>query len=213
MKLYLDTISGSITNLGPGIRIGLWVEGCSLRCPGCMTPELFYRRTASAQEVGEVFKRILEMAPLHEGITVSGGEPFEQAEALFELAHMIREKTALDLLCYSGYTLNEIMAGTESMRALLSCLDILIDGRFEQPAFNRKLWRGSDNQIMHLLSPRAQKYKDFVKAEYPDRRPMHVGFTDEGKLRLVGIPARGFFHGFHQQALKQGVKLSRKFAT
>ena len=207
MKLYVEALSPFVTNLGPGKRIGIWVQGCSLRCPGCISPELSERKASSAREVGEIVQEILRLSRGHDGITISGGEPFEQARPLAQLARLVRQKTNLDILVYSGYTIADIRKGGPTMRSLLSSIDILIDGRFEVKISNSKLWRGSDNQRMHLLTARAQQYAKYVDARYRDRRPVHIETTREGKLRIIGIPSRGFVRSFQEGVSKHGLKL------
>ncbi len=212
VQLYVDSLVGSVTNLGPGRRIALWVQGCTLGCPGCMTPELFGRREADATAVSGVAAAIGALAPGHDGLTVSGGEPFQQAAALAVLLQQVRASTDLDVMVYSGYTIEEIRAGNAAMGRLLAQVDILVDGRFQVEAGNRKLWRGSDNQRIHLLTPRAERYRPLVDGEYEDRRPLHVHWTPAGELRIVGIPARGFVAAFRQRMAGQGIALRRRGA-
>jgi anaerobic ribonucleoside-triphosphate reductase activating protein len=207
MRLYVETISPFVSNLGPGKRIGIWVQGCSLHCPGCISPELAERKASSAREVDNIAHEISELAHGHDGITISGGEPFEQAGPLARLVRLVRQTTNLDILVYSGYSIEDIRAGSCAMRSLLSSIDILIDGRFEVETPNTKVWRGSDNQRMHLLTARAQQYARYADARYRGRRPVHVETTREGKLRIIGIPSRGFVHSLQKKIIAHGLKL------
>ena len=84
--------------------------------------------------------------PLTDGVTFSGGEPFAQAEDCIKIAKAVREK-GLNIWAYSGWTFEQLLAGTPAQRELLSLCDVLVDGPFilEQRSLNLK-WRGSTNQ-------------------------------------------------------------------
>jgi anaerobic ribonucleoside-triphosphate reductase activating protein len=211
MTLYLDAMSTGVTNLGPGRRICIWVQGCTLACRGCMTPELFQRHPASAVQVKELALRIIALAPGHDGLTVSGGEPFQQVEPLRRLLRMIRRHTSLDIMVYSGYTLEEIQAAGGSGVRLLAELDLLMDGRFVLEKTNRKLWRGSDNQRLHLLTPRAERYRWAAEASHGDQRTLHCEIASDGRLRIIGIPERGFSAQLSALAKERGLRLRRGF--
>lgn len=209
MRLYLAWICQPVTNLGPGKRTGLWVQGCSRRCPGCMSPELSVPNSGNLLNVEEVFAEILKTAPKSNGITISGGEPFEQAAPLAELCLLVKKFTSLDIMIYSGYTIDEIRAGTGDMNLLLQAADILIDGSYRQELPTQKLWRGSDNQKIYLLSSRAQKYKEFVNAEYGSNRQLQLEMNSDGKIIIIGIPTRGFFKKFNTLIERRGIQLKR----
>ncbi len=143
---------------GPGRRFALWVQGCSLRCAGCCNPEMFSADKGGAlHDVAALVERVLAVADL-EGISVLGGEPFEQPEALVVLCRALRE-AGRSVMIYSGFTLAELR-GKQSphVDALLGQVDLLVDGRFEQtkPESTRR-WIGSTNQTLHFLSPRYSK--------------------------------------------------------
>jgi len=205
--IYIDRISYPITNLGPGRRIGIWVQGCSRHCQGCMSPHARIRKPENLQPVDSIVTKILSVAGDFDGVTISGGEPFEQAEALTRLLKIIRARSDLDVLVYTGYTLDEIKNGSNAMKKLLDQIDILIDGPFAEHLPNTKLWRGSDNQEMHLLTPRSQKYQRFVHAKYRGKRQLQIEITRENELRITGIPDRNFFKNFSKKINNRGIHL------
>jgi len=190
MEIFVADVQSGITTLGPGRRIVVWTEGCSLACPGCISPELFSRRPTSRRRLGALVEEIVAKAGGHDGLTVSGGEPFQQSVAVAALVRAVRRTTPLDVLLYSGYTLEEIKQASGPMRVLLREIDMLIDGRFVTDESNCKIWRGSDNQRMHLLTPRAARYADVANSDYSATRGMHVVATHDGGVRIVGIPRR-----------------------
>lgn len=210
MELYLSHILYPITNLGPGKRIGIWVQGCSLACPGCMTPELFQRNEKNKRNVIQIFNELNAIAPEYTGITISGGEPFEQASALLQLLNLIYHRTELDVTVYTGFTIYEILSGSQKGLALLSKIDILIDGRFKTDFPNKKVWRGSDNQHMYLLSKRAEKYKSFANAKYHNNRKLSIFIEPDGTFRIIGIPERHFTSRFRNLSKHKGLEISKR---
>lgn len=138
---------------GPGKRFALWVQGCTLHCPGCCNPEMFAPdKGGRFVDTGELAKTILS-TPGIEGISVLGGEPFQQPQALAEVCTLVRAG-GLSVMIYTGYTLAELKAQPTSP-ALLAAADLLVDGRYDQTKpEKRRRWIGSSNQVMHFLTPR-----------------------------------------------------------
>ena len=102
---------------GPGLRLAVFVQGCSHRCPGCHNPQTHDPQGGAVRDTGEVI-RLMDANPLLDGITLSGGEPFEQAAACLALARAARER-GLSVWAYSGYTLEALQQG--GTRTLMSC--------------------------------------------------------------------------------------------
>jgi len=139
---------------GPGRRFALWVQGCTLNCPGCCNPEMFADRGGELVEPAALAARIAA-TPGIEGLSVLGGEPFQLAAAVAELCRAVRA-AGLSVMVYSGYTLEELRAlPGEGPAALLAQVDLLADGRYrrELPETRRR-WLGSSNQSLHFLTPR-----------------------------------------------------------
>ncbi len=207
MNIYLSRIIPAITSLGPGKRIGLWVQGCSLGCKGCMSPELTSRQKQSRIRVQEAVQEILSLAPGHTGITVSGGEPFEQPQALAILLKMIRRHSVLDVLVYSGFSIEQIRSGNSAMQDLLEQADVLIDGPYRRDLPTQKLWRGSANQGMHILSRRARYYQKFMEKKYCAERPLQIVMDKECGLHIIGIPEPGLLDHLESRMQKRGIIL------
>lgn len=197
--------------LGPGKRLILWVRGCPLACPGCMTPELW--ENGASNQHREVDELATVLAPLLrglDGLTVSGGEPTLQAPALTALIQHLRQMEgleSLEVMSYSGFTLEELAERGPEVAAYLGELDILIDGRFEQNAGNTKQWRGSDNQRVHLLSARAQRHAAIIDAEMPENRPLQLQMLGAQGFRLIGIPKRGDLAAYRAAMNQAGIKV------
>ncbi len=131
---------------GPGFRYVLFVQGCPHHCHGCHNPESWAFDAGYDMTVNEVFEDICGR-PWLRGVTFSGGEPFEQVPALLDLAKNIKG-AGLTLMSYSGYTLEELEARHDKATdELLSMLDILVDGRYDEKLRNLTLvYCGSENQ-------------------------------------------------------------------
>ncbi len=185
-KIYLDLVHFPVFTLGIGRRIGIWLQGCSLKCEGCIAVHAWERDEASRTTVGAVLQEILSYAgPSRFGITVSGGEPFDQHHALFTLLTMLRENGFEDVMVYSGYDFAHLETKYPETLALI---DVLVDGRFERGRATDSAWKGSDNQNMFLLTQNANlrlKYLVYMRS----RKNKTLQVVEKGaKLYIIGIP-------------------------
>ncbi len=137
---------------GPGLRAVLWMQGCSIGCPGCFNPAT-HREGGRQASVDALSTELLEVPGL-EAITLSGGEPFEQATGLAELLRRLKAaRPALSTLAFTGFTLERLRsagapAGAE---ALLAELDLLVDGPYLVKRASQRPWRASANQRLWVL--------------------------------------------------------------
>lgn len=133
---------------GPGIRYTIFVQGCPHHCEGCHNPQTHDFDGGRVVALDNILEEI-KKNPLLSGVTFSGGEPFCQAEVLTELGKKIKD-TGLNLVCYSGYTFEELLKLAKTKPAVLELLkltDILIDGKFVLAEKSLMLkFRGSRNQ-------------------------------------------------------------------
>lgn len=131
---------------GPGIRCAVFVQGCPHACEGCHNPQTHDFTGGTDTDVDTLLATICKH-PFVKAVTLSGGEPFCQAEALAELAVALRAK-GYDIMAFSGFTFEQLLAMEQpAVRTVLEQLSILIDGRFEQQNRDISLrFRGSSNQ-------------------------------------------------------------------
>jgi len=149
---YADLRPIDVAN-GPGIRVSLFVSGCTHRCKECFNPETWDFGYGSPFTEEEVSAILTHLAPAHiRGLSLLGGEPFEpeNQSAVLRLVRRVREVYPdKDVWCYSGYlyeALREGKVGSHS-RALLEQLDVLVDGPFVIEKKDLSLrFRGSSNQ-------------------------------------------------------------------
>ena len=133
---------------GPGLRCVVFVQGCPHHCPGCQNPQTWpFDGDAEVVTPSQIRDRIVA-TELDTGVTFSGGEPFAQADALADLADLLRPR--YDIACYTGYVFEALLKKAEEepgVRRLLERIDILVDGPFVQARRDRLLlFRGSGNQ-------------------------------------------------------------------
>lgn len=133
---------------GPGWRFVVFSQGCRHNCEGCHNPQTHDFNGGYMSDVDRIIGEI-KKDPLLKGVTLSGGDPFEQAENFSVLAKEVHA-LGLDVVTYTGYTFEQLYKGmekNEGWRHLLSETDILIDGKFilAEKSLNCK-FRGSTNQ-------------------------------------------------------------------
>ena len=182
MKLRVFKILKHTKVEGPETRYCIWVQGCSRHCKGCQAVHTWSHSGGKLYNTEAVIKDILYQTGI-EGVTFLGGEPFEQAEALGEIAFAAKE-AGLGVLCFSG-GLIEDLSKDEKNKKLLENTDLLIDGAFEIDKLDySRPWCGSSNQRYHFLTDRYneeifKKYKNKVEMNiYPDGTVFMNGMGD-----------------------------------
>lgn len=152
---YADIKQYDVAN-GPGVRVSIFVSGCTHHCKNCFNEETWdfnYGKPFTSSEIDLVLKYL--KPDYVAGLSVLGGEPFEPSnqEGLLPLLQAVRENyPEKNVWCYSGYLFDKQIVGemcveSDVTRQMLSCIDILVDGRFVEEKKNLKLrFRGSENQ-------------------------------------------------------------------
>ena len=147
------TIKWADVSNGPGVRVSLFVSGCTHCCPGCFNPEAWDFQYGQPFTQAEEDKILAALSPAHmKGLSLLGGEPFEpqNQRAVLELVRAVRARfPEKDIWCYSGYlfeSLRDSQVG-EYSQELLKELDVLVDGPFVLEKKDLSLrFRGSSNQ-------------------------------------------------------------------
>lgn len=172
--------------LGPGVRSVVWVQGCPLRCAGCLAPESLATEGGQLVEIEELAQRLLGLEPRVDGVTFSGGEPFAQAAQLTALSDRLRaDDPDLSLMAFSGWTYEWLQRrGSFDQHALLSRLDVLVDGPYVAARHAPLRWRGSSNQRLHVLSGR-HRLEDFGPDESAG---VELEVLADASVGFVGVP-------------------------
>jgi anaerobic ribonucleoside-triphosphate reductase activating protein len=189
VRIYLSRLHFPITTLGPGARVGIWFQGCSIRCPGCISADTWAERRGETT-VGEALDAIEPWLTVADGVTISGGEPFDQPESLEMLLRGIRRRSSVDVLVYSGHTYEKLRSPLIRMSGLI---DALISDPFELNTSQTLPLRGSDNQRLHAITALGrEKFARYCSVSLNETRALDVMFDEEtGAVWLAGIPDRG----------------------
>ena len=148
-------ISASRAN-GPGLRAVIWFQGCTLGCRGCFNHDTHDLGGGYLTDTALLADELLARRSRVEGVTISGGEPFQQAEALLDLLRRL-DGSGLSSLVFSGYSRRELQLHPLG-QAILGCVDVLIAGRYVAARHLGRGLLGSANQRIYLLTPRYTRH-------------------------------------------------------
>lgn len=191
MNISINKAHFPVTVLGPGRRIGIWVQGCSIECKACVSRDTWAQDAGKAMRVADLLAWCEQVSGnVLDGVTISGGEPFEQAAALAQLLRGLarwrgRRGLDFDILCYSGYPLATLRS---RHAALLDRLDAVIAEPYVDALPSEHPWCGSANQKLTALSKRGQRR--YASAPDPAGKRIQA-LADGPRIWYVGIPARG----------------------
>jgi len=201
MQIRISRLHFPVTTLGPGQRIGIWFQGCSIHCPGCISADTWATNTGRTT-VESVLAHVSPWLSAADGITVTGGEPFDQPEALAALLAALRRRTPADILVYSGYPAAQLAPDLEQAQGLI---DALISEPFELHTAHSRPLRGSDNQRLHCLTPLGrERFSQYERPLADHDKSMDVMFDGDGTVWFAGIPVRGDFQRLQQLLIDQG---------
>lgn len=206
MQISLSRIHFPVTTLGPGKRIGIWFQGCSLRCKGCLSPDTWEKKTESTS-VDALIQQIQPWFAFADGITISGGEPFEQPEALYALLIVLRQQFTGDIFIYSGYHWNEIELQVTKMSGLI---DALMSGRYQTETTQSLMLRGSDNQQLHCLTAMGSaRFSAFDRSVTEEDKVLDLSMDSQGLIYLTGIPQKGDMARLREVLAQQDIQLKQ----
>ncbi|MDP4147317.1 MAG: anaerobic ribonucleoside-triphosphate reductase activating protein [Bacillota bacterium] len=133
---------------GPGLRRVIFAQGCKHKCKGCFNEDTHSLEGGEFMNMDDIIEDIKDN-PFLKGVTFSGGDPWEQADKFSYMAPNIKA-LGLNIWCYTGYTFEYILENKDKRAGwneLLSNIDVLVDGKFEEDKYSANLrYRGSENQ-------------------------------------------------------------------
>lgn len=206
--MYIARMLFPVKNLGPGERLGIWVSGCKRNCRGCANPELRVQKPEQQISIGAV-KKIFNMLPKPPaGITITGGEPFEQANELADLCEWLSNTICDDILVYTGYKLQQLKdKHDDNVERLLSQIAALVDGEYVEELNKGNRIKGSENQALHVF--REQYRADFTSLDIisEGKRVVQSFLSCDGSIIATGFEKSNFnaeFSGALQDAVHGG---------
>ncbi len=191
--LRISRIHFPVQVLGPGERIGVWVQGCDLACHGCMARDTWAADGGVELDVSQVIERMLSNVGDTEvdGITISGGEPFDQPDGLRALLEQLpsrlrrRQRREVDVLVYSGHSWGHLQ---DRHRDILELADAVIPEPFDSAQMPGGRWRGSANQPLMVLSELGrERFGAPSAADDPSAPTMQVAVDEDG-VWMIGVP-------------------------
>jgi len=146
-SIHLFSLYHESTVDGPGKRTVIQFAGCSIRCPDCYVPETHERANGKLTPIAQILKEIEKRSGEHDGVTILGGEPFDQVNGLEKLVISLKNRN-YHLTIYTGYTLDSLLERKSyNIRNILAHTDLLIEGAFKKELTkNAGEYRGSSNQ-------------------------------------------------------------------
>jgi len=197
--VFLNRIHHPVTTLGYGSRIGVWFQGCSIHCPGCLVPDTWV--AGEEHRVGlESVQRALEpLLAQSDGITISGGEPFDQTEPLLGLLRWAKGRFEGDILVYSGYSENRLR---RVCPAAFHLADVLVVGPYKDGMPDTRPFVGSANQRLLLLT-------ELARERYRKPESLIGGFGVDfldNEILLAGVPRKGFMNELRYRLARVGLE-------
>ena len=166
---------------GPGIRLCIWVQGCSKNCPGCCNPETHDYSKGEEMRTEEIVSLILKHRTEIEGVSISGGEPLDQREELLEILRYVREETDLSMIIWTGYTKTELVK-MQLLEELSKLVDLIIVGPYVKELHKPEGMRGSSNQEYLFFS---QRYNEEDLGSIPNAEVIF----EKGVMKITGVGA------------------------
>ena len=204
LALLVDRIKDSTAVLGPGNRVAIWFHGCTRRCPGCIASGMNGSADYARYAPEALSSRVLAVEGV-EGVTISGGEPFDQNSKPMAVFLSSVRAAGLSVMAYTGY-LREELESDKDKCGLLGFIDILVDGPYVEGEDHGELWRGSANQRMHFLT---ERYSG-IAASIEGRKGRDLEFELGRGLdfSFTGIPPRGFRNRLAERLGQKGMEIN-----
>lgn len=212
MKIRLNKAHFPVNGLGPGRRIGLWFQGCSIRCKGCASLDTWGTRPETTVDADQVVAWC--RAHLDEGangVTFSGGEPFDQPQGLLYILEQLKgyadqEKVnPFDVLCFTGLRFSDVDIIHPK---ILSLLDAIVSEPFLQASPTNKYLCGSENQVLRVLNEKWRVKYHADGSENTLKKKMDISVLPES-VYLSGIPREGDLGKLWDAMKARGVSLGK----
>ncbi len=208
-EVAISRLHWPVTTLGFGKRIGIWFQGCSIQCRGCCAHDTWEAESGNRITIDDLLAWIIRLQPVNriDGVTISGGEPFDQPEALDRLVSRLRDalsvrKHSADILVYSGHPWRRLKY---RHAGILDKLDAVISEPFVVSRPTAWLC-GSSNQQIHCLSVLGEERYGTPSNDAADRN-LQIDF-DGKRIWITGIPRRDDLDRLGAKLERAGINIS-----
>lgn len=213
--LQLSRLHHPVESLGFGRRVGIWFQGCTVHCPGCVSVDTWRRDRNTECTVDDVLDWVLALDdPSVDGITISGGEPTDQPDALRALLTGLAEwiptrDREIDILLYTGRDFHE---AAMLAPGVFDLADAVVSGPFVASLAGRDALRGSSNQVVTAVSDLGQRRYQAatLEADYASQRSRMAVHVDESSIWMVGIPLPSTMAALSGALHSRGVDLGKE---
>jgi anaerobic ribonucleoside-triphosphate reductase activating protein len=207
LSIRISRIHQPVSVLGFGRRIGIWTQGCSIGCAGCVSVDTWDPKGGTRVSVRDLVDQVGSLADDFDGITISGGEPFDQPEPLARLLDglhgVIRDSSRpMDLLAYSGRNMHFLRRRHQSQ---LDLLDAVIAGPYIESLPSDHAWFGSRNQKLVALS--ALGNERYGEGHQSPARKMQIQVDPGGSVWMIGVPRSGDMPKIEAGLARRGIQL------
>ncbi len=166
-----------VKTLGPGNRVGVWLQGCSIRCRGCMSAEIWDSEEGIKEDPTVLARKLSKIS---KSFTISGGEPFDQPEELKKFLEELKKEGVIDIIVYTGYPEEKILKNFSWIKNLCS---LLISGPYIANMEAKTGWKGSENQKAKVFSENLKEhYRSFLESKKQNLQILNGV--------VVGIPSK-----------------------
>jgi anaerobic ribonucleoside-triphosphate reductase activating protein len=158
------------------------VQGCSLNCQGCFNPQTHNKDAGKEMEIRKIIEeiRMYRSEKSIIGVTITGGEPFQQVDDLLELVSGIKKYTNLGIIILTGYSKGELMKFSQ-INSITKNVDLIIAGRYNNKLKLKSGLRGSSNKKYWYTS---EFYKKHIFDDIPD---LEIITNENGEITISGI--------------------------
>lgn len=213
--LQLSRLHHPVESLGFGRRAGIWFQGCTVHCPGCVSVDTWRSDRSKECSVEDVSAWLIALDDSRlDGITISGGEPSDQPAALVSLLARLSEWIGtqgrdVDVLLYTGRELSEFDA---LVPGALDLVDAVVSGPFVADLAGEDALRGSANQQVTAITElgRSRYPADTLEADYGSQRSRMAVHVDGSSIWMVGIPLPGTMPALSAALRDRGVDLVKE---
>ena len=213
MIIRINKLHFPVIVLGPGRRIGIWLQGCSIRCPGCCSRDTWDAAGGGDMSVDAIIRwcKVITNGEL-DGVTISGGEPFEQPAALGALLAALsawkRNATlSFDVLVYTGKSRRYV---ERHFTELIALIDVIIPEPFRARLPTNGILFGSMNQSPWFVNEAVEeKFRAWMDREATSPRRRIQMTVDDSGIWMVGIPRAEELKRLEKDCLKGGLVLEK----